>query len=143
MNRKKGGAAQMGDDRNTGLSLLIIPADAQLTGSIVSAGSVRIEGRLEGEIKIQGDLTLGVSAEIAGSVAARNASIGGRVDGDVTVSNLLEITATGTLRGDILTKDLAIERGGSFVGANRHHSISDSPPLEGCREAAGWLGIRD
>ncbi|MDR1069563.1 MAG: polymer-forming cytoskeletal protein [Gracilibacteraceae bacterium] len=101
-------------------SLFILPADAYVTGKIVSKSDARIEGKFDGEIEIKGDLTLGVSAEVEGNIKARNVSVGGKVKGGVTAGNLLEITASGSLRGDIITKELLIETGGVFVGSSKH-----------------------
>ncbi|MDR1961986.1 MAG: polymer-forming cytoskeletal protein [Gracilibacteraceae bacterium] len=108
----------MADNKNT--SLFILPVDALVVGKITSEGNARIEGRLEGEIEVQGDLTLGASAEVRGDVKSRNASIGGSVFGSVMVENLLEITTTGKLHGDIVTKDLRIEAGADFIGNSEH-----------------------
>jgi cytoskeletal protein CcmA (bactofilin family) len=101
-------------------TMLVIPEDAKVTGKVCSAGNLRIDGNVEGEIEIQGDLILGAKAEVKGTVIAGNISIGGRINANLIIKELMEITSSGKLYGDVLTSYIRIEEGGVFVGKCRH-----------------------
>ena len=44
----------------------VIAADVEITGTIKSASSVRIDGKLEGELNCGGDAVIGKDAKIKG-----------------------------------------------------------------------------
>lgn len=87
-------------------------------GKITSQASIRIEGRVIGDIVCQGDLTVGEGAEIQSNVQARNITIAGQINGDVTAAHKLAITASGKLFGNATSDTFTIEEGGIFTGSS-------------------------
>lgn len=104
-------------------------------GKIVSQASVRIEGRVIGDIECDGDLTIGEKAVIESNMRARNITIAGKVHGDVTASSKLSILATGKLLGDAFSASFTIEEGAVFAGTS-HMATGDtgSIPAKRSRE---------
>jgi hypothetical protein len=73
----------------------IVAAEITITGKIVGAGHVRIAGKFEGDVHIDGDLTIEKGAKLTGSIRAESVAIAGEV-GDSKV----ELLASGVLNGD-------------------------------------------
>jgi len=96
-------------------------------GKIVSQASIRIEGRVIGDILCDGDLTIGEKAVVESNVKARNITIAGEVQGDVVAMNKLSITASGKLFGNIESSAFTIEAGGIFTGTS-HMTVGDAIP---------------
>lgn len=103
--------------------LCYIAPDCEIKGSFISKGNVRIDGQIEGTIKVDGDLTVGQSAVIKADIEAQNLSIAGEVRGNVKTRDLLEIGSSAKLFGDIVVKQLKIEQGARFVGSSSYEGI--------------------
>ena len=98
----------------SGYSLL----DAQLSvaGDLDTGGSLRIDGRLEGNIRRADTVVLGVGATMSGDVHAREVAIGGTITGNVHATERVELQATAIVTGDILTQTILVQEGGVVNG---------------------------
>ncbi|HHV78686.1 MAG TPA: polymer-forming cytoskeletal protein [Firmicutes bacterium] len=104
--------------RNTGVPEAIetlIGKNVKIEGKLISEGSVRIDGQVEGHVQCQGDLIVGASARIAASVKAKSVSVSGEILGNVTAGRV-ELASTARVVGDIDCSELAIETGALFTG---------------------------
>jgi cytoskeletal protein CcmA (bactofilin family) len=99
---------------SSGYSLL----DAQLlvTGDLDTAGSLRIDGKLEGNVRRADTVVLGVGASMSGDVHAREVVIGGTITGNVHATERVELQATAIVTGDILTQTILVQEGGVVNG---------------------------
>lgn len=79
-------------------------------------GTVRIDGRLEGEIHTTGTLIVGEYAVIKGIISAGTLMTSGKINGTVTATEKVQILKPGVLIGDIRTPSIAIEDGAHFHG---------------------------
>jgi cytoskeletal protein CcmA (bactofilin family) len=79
-------------------------------------GTVRIDGRLEGEIHTTGTLIVGEYAVIKGIISAGTLMTSGKINGTVTATEKIQILKPGVLIGDIRTPAIAIEDGAHFHG---------------------------
>jgi cytoskeletal protein CcmA (bactofilin family) len=104
----------------------IISGDLVVKGTLVSAGDIQIDGRVEGDIRA-GALVVGEKASIEGDVMAEEATIRGHVHGSIRARRI-QLCATGRVEGNILHEALAMESGAYFDGNCRH---SDNPLAEG------------
>lgn len=86
-------------------------------GKLDFVGTVRIDGRFEGEISTEGDLVLGRKAHIMGTVRVGRLNSCGRIDGDVVVKEHTVLEATSVLNGSLSTPVLAVERGAVIEGS--------------------------
>jgi len=100
-------------------------------GVLESKGSVRIEGKFEGEIKTQGDILIGEKAIVKAQITARMATVSGQVTGNIAISNMLFITKTGKVYGNISGNQLSIEEGAIYKGLVHMDVLSSEKPLEG------------
>ena len=95
----------------------LIGLGTQIIGDIISAGDVRIDGTLNGNIKLNGRLVVGPNGKIEGNVTCQNADISGEIKGIVQVAEMLALKATARILGDIITGKLSIEPGAVFTGS--------------------------
>ena len=94
----------------------LIGLGTQITGDINSAGDVRIDGTLNGNIKLDGRLVIGPNGKIEGKVICQNAEISGEIKGTLEVTDMLSLKHTAKILGDIATGKLTIEPGAVFTG---------------------------
>jgi cytoskeletal protein CcmA (bactofilin family) len=109
----------------------ILSADAVVTGTLVSAGDLQVDGRVEGDVRSV-SLVIGDKAEIHGEVIAEDVTVRGRVVGRIRARKVLLCT-TSHVEGDILHEAFAVESGAFFEGNCRH---SDNPTGDAVPQAA-------
>ena len=80
-------------------------------GTIDGEGIVQIEGRVEGEIKLKGSLTVTTTGLVKGPIAADSVRVAGEVQGSITARDNLCLERTGSIHGDVATCSLVIENG--------------------------------
>lgn len=97
----------------------LISPGVEIKGNITSQGSIRIDGYVEGNLNIKGDLILGEKGKIKGEVKAENIIIAGKIEGRASAGTRLEIAATGAISGDINATTLIIDEGGLLDGNSR------------------------
>ena len=90
-----------------------------IKGDITAQGDFRLDGRLEGNIQLNGKLVVGETGQIRGNIVCQNANIIGQVDGNISVKEILTLHASAIVKGDILINKLAIEPGAAFSGTCR------------------------
>jgi cytoskeletal protein CcmA (bactofilin family) len=94
----------------------VISGEITITGKIDGAGSVRLLGRFDGDVHIQGDLTIDAGAKLTGSVRANSVAIGGEVEGNIESAESVEILSTGILNGDLKAGTLTVASGSRMRG---------------------------
>lgn len=110
----------MGSNKNQTMevgSINIIGKGTKIVGDITSAGDVRIDGLLTGNIVISGKLVLGPNGMVDGNITSVNAELEGEVKGIVNISETLSLKSTAKINGDIITSKLMIEPGALFTGS--------------------------
>ncbi len=90
--------------------------DTEFEGKFSFTGSVRIDGKLSGEIFSNGTLIVGESAIIKSQIHVADMIISGEVHGDIFAENRIELNVPGKLYGNIQTPKLVIEEGVIFEG---------------------------
>ncbi len=102
----------------------VIGTGVVVNGNLASQSDIAVDGTLTGNIQTEGDVTVGMNANIKGNVTGTNIMVAGIVHGNVTASGETSIRETGSVTGDIKATSLAVSSGGTFVG----RSIMDAPP---------------
>ncbi len=108
----------------------ILSADTAVTGTLVSAGDMQIDGKVEGDVRSV-SLVIGDKAEIHGEIIAEDVTVRGRVIGRIRARKVL-LCATSHVEGDILHEAFAVESGAFFEGNCRHsdNPIGDASPAQ-------------
>lgn len=94
----------------------IVAPEITITGKIVGAGHVRIAGRFEGDVHIQGDLTIEQGAKLTGGVRAESVTIAGEIEGNIESASKVELQSTGVINGDIKAGSLTVAPGSRMRG---------------------------
>ena len=108
----------------------VIGAGVTINGDINSEGSLRIDGKITGNIEIQGDLFVGSSAVINGNIIANNIELSGMVVGNIHSENLLRMLSTGKLYGDMQVNAFVADEGAFFQGKCSMPKTSESTESE-------------
>lgn len=94
----------------------LLAKDVDFKGVVNFEGTVRVDGRVEGEIHTTGTLIVGENAIIKGVVSAGVLMNSGKINGTITAVEKIQILKPGVLVGDIRTPLIAIEEGSHFHG---------------------------
>jgi cytoskeletal protein CcmA (bactofilin family) len=94
----------------------VIAPEITITGTINGTGHVRIAGRFEGDVNIQGDLTIESGAKLTGGIRADSVTIAGEVEGNVESAARVELLPTGVLNGDLKAGTLTVAAGSRMRG---------------------------
>lgn len=88
----------------------------EFKGVITYEGTVRIDGKVEGEIITQGTLIVGETATINAEVSAGVVISGGKITGNIRASQKVHLLSKAILNGSLNTPNLIIEEGVNFTG---------------------------
>jgi cytoskeletal protein CcmA (bactofilin family) len=99
-----------------GGDVTIVGQGAKLEGTVVSAGSLRIDGQIKGQVNAEGDVMLSPQSLVEADIRAQNVSVAGRFKGSILVKGRAEISRGGRVDGNITSKTLVVEEGAVFQG---------------------------
>ena len=105
----------------------IVGQGAKLEGTIVSAGSMRVDGQGKGNIQADGDVMLSPQSQVEADIRAENVSIAGRFKGNIAVKGKAELARGGRIDGNITSKTLVVQEGGIFHGQSIMDAGAGSP----------------
>ena len=88
----------------------------KVNGRLLFEGPTTIEGEIEGEILVHGNVTIGEHATIKGNINATSAVIRGKVAGDIQADKRIEIQPPAVIIGDLFTQSLVIGDGAILEG---------------------------
>lgn len=91
-----------------------------LTGELQGSSIIRIDGKIIGNVNVEGGVVLGENGNVEGNITTASAIIYGTVHGNVKAAQL-EIKKTGKVTGDIITDTLEIELGAQYNGRLEMH----------------------
>lgn len=120
---KKDGEKSENRSGGTEASLSIIAAGMHITGDIDTAGTLKVDGRIEGSVVGARQLMLGRNGAIHGNVHAGEVVIGGLVDGAIIAEERLELQGSAVVSGDIETKSIVVLEGARINGSVRMQEI--------------------
>lgn len=112
-----------GKDRTSLEDISILSAGVKIDGNILSEGDMRIDGKVNGNVTSNGNLTLGEKSHIIGDVKAKNITLCGHVEGIISSQEKLVLESGSRVIGDITAKTLVIEAGAKFDGKSHMSDI--------------------
>ena len=89
---------------------------AELSGDLIFANGVRINGVIKGKVRAEAILEIGPSGRLEAEVSVRKISIRGEFHGIIHASDRVEIHKEGKVFGEIFSPCLIIESGAVFEG---------------------------
>jgi cytoskeletal protein CcmA (bactofilin family) len=105
----------------------IVGAGARLEGNVVSAGNLRIDGQVKGQINAEGDVALSPQSQVEADIRAQNVSVAGRFKGSIQVKGKAHLARGGRIDGNITSKTLVVEEGGLFQGQSIMDGAAGAP----------------
>ena len=95
----------------------IVGTGARLEGNVVSAGNLRIDGQVKGQISmVQGTLLVAPTARIEADIDVTNVTIHGTMAGKVAAGERVELTPTATVKGTLVAPSVVLREGATFNG---------------------------
>ncbi len=119
--------------RNGGLNMdqanvvAFVGHGVEFKGVIKYQGSVRIDGKLDGEVHAEGTLYLGEQAVITAKITAQSVISKGQVTGNIIAREKIQLLAPAVMDGAVFTPSLLIEEGVQFNGTLE---MNKTPPPE-------------
>jgi len=94
-----------------------IGSAARVRGRIHGDGDLLVEGQVEGDLSLRGDLTIAEGGSVKSkAVEAQSVTIGGTLEGDVSASGPVRLVAGAKVRGNLRGSAVAIDDGARFSG---------------------------
>ena len=109
--------------------------NVEFEGTINYKGTVRIDGRLTGEIHTEGTLIVGQSAVVAAKVEAGTVVCQGKLVGDIVARENIQLMSPAVLDGSVKTPSLSMEEGVLFNGTCVMSSKSEAEARASSSEA--------
>lgn len=125
--------------------LNLIGSGTIIEGKFKSQGSVRVDGRIVGDITAQETVSIGAAGEVEGNVTAKNISVGGKIRGRLAAEEKLVLLSPAVVQGDISAAKLVIDEGATFDGKcsmssdeqAKSKSYEESPSRHDAKPALG------
>lgn len=109
-------------------------------GDLTFEGTVRIDGRFEGNINSKDSLVIGENAVVDAEIHVGKVVISGRVSGNIVAVESVEINSKAQVHGNIKLSgnQLVIHEGAVFSGGCEMGALErlEQPPLRELREAS-------
>lgn len=80
-------------------------------GKFYISGSLRIDGKFEGEIKTDEELVVGETGKVKTDITAKSVVIAGTVIGNINARNEVRLLETGKILGDINAPSVMLQKG--------------------------------
>jgi cytoskeletal protein CcmA (bactofilin family) len=141
LNAKKKGAN--GPDEN----FTFLGRGVDFKGVIHFDGTVRIDGKLDGEVHTKGTLVIGEHAVIKGLITAGTVICGGKIKATITATEKVQLLKPAVVLGDVRTPAIVIEEGAHIhgmcdMGVNKwsEQNDQDAKALENVHDLAAHRG---
>ena len=112
--------------KNTLLAMdTVLGEFTSFTGNIESEGSIKILGKVEGDIKASGDIYIETTSSVTGNIYGSNVFISGYIKGNVLAKGILHLMAPAKLYGDVEVNGIVTDEGAIFQGNCRMIEVND------------------
>jgi cytoskeletal protein CcmA (bactofilin family) len=101
-----------------------------ITGDLTSESDARIDGIVNGNIKVKGKVIIGTTGKVTGDISCSFCDIEGLVRGKLNIGNSLSLKSTSDFSGEIITGKLIIEAGAVFNGSCKMDGNKNAEPKE-------------
>src|SRR3954453_14051550 len=113
------------ESRRDGQNKFTLGTGDSLEGKLTYAGSINVQGRVEGELRIGGNIEVASGASVKALIDASSVTVRGDLEGPVTAREKVLLGRSAKLNGDVTAKRLQIEDGASLNGHVRTGSFEN------------------
>lgn len=103
------------DDSPSGATT-IIGAGTAITGNIDSTGDIRVDGKINGNVKAKGKILIGPDGSVEGDIAGEQIDILGKISGIINANDMLQLRGKAIINGDVYAGKLQVEPTVTFNG---------------------------
>lgn len=114
----------------------VLSSDVEIKGSVKFTNDLVVDGKIEGEILSDGNLTVGENARLKAEIKTATVVVYGKVHGNLTATDRVELKSSAEVIGDIKAKTLSIEAGAIFVGKSTVGTPAQAPAQAPAQPAA-------
>lgn len=104
-------SVESGDGREA-----VIGRTTRVRGRVSGDGNLRIEGSVEGDITVRGNLTIAEGGRATSALDVDAVTLQGELEGDIRARKDVRIEAGARVRGDVQSESIVLEEGAEFVG---------------------------
>jgi cytoskeletal protein CcmA (bactofilin family) len=122
---------EVGTMNGSGSEVTVVGQGARLEGTVVSAGSLRIDGQVKGKISAEGDVLLSPNSHVEAEIQAQNVIVAGRFKGNIVVSGRAELARGGRVDGNVTSKTLVVAEAAVFNGQSIMDQAGGAAPSAG------------
>ena len=97
--------------------IAFVGEEVSFKGTIKYQGTVRVDGRLEGEIYTDGNLIIGQKAVLSAKIEAGTVICQGQITGEILAKNRVKLLTPAVFDGSISTPLLYMDEGVMFNGS--------------------------
>ena len=108
----------------------VIGPGATFEGQLRIRGSLHVDGTIDGEVAVEGHVSVGPEGCVRGELRADRISIAGRVEATVTARGHLHMLPRGVLKGDATYQTLEVDKGGVIEGRAVPAEVEEAPAAE-------------
>ena len=94
----------------------VLARGARVRGRVSGEGSLRVEGQIDGDVTVTGDLAIHQGGGVKGDVDAHSVTIEGALEGDVAARGPVAIRSSAKVRGHMGGAEVSLEEGAQFNG---------------------------
>lgn len=116
-----------GEGRNVSDVVSIIGPGMKIEGDCRTDGTIRVEGRVDGSVRATKAVVIGKDGLVVGDVETQDAVVAGRVQGSIAAKSRVELQATCRIEGDIKSRRVKLEEGGTVDGRLKMDGSDASP----------------
>jgi cytoskeletal protein CcmA (bactofilin family) len=127
-------------ERPQGEITTLLGRGSEFEGKLTFEGTVRIDGKLSGEIFSEDVLVIGEGAQVNAEIDVGVIIVEGNVTGNIRAKRAVELHAPARVKGNIETPSLYIDKGVIFEGHSKMEGLASTPrprDLQGLAAAAG------
>ncbi len=89
----------------------IIGPTTRIVGNVSGKGGIRVEGVVEGDVRVDGPSSVAAGAKVGGVFHAESLDLAGTLGGDAVVSGTIRIRSTAVVHGQMKASEVSIEEG--------------------------------
>ena len=109
-------------------AVTVIGSKVKIVGEISGDEDILIQGRCEGNIRVNRKVTVAASGELQGDVHARWVIVGGRLHGQIHADERAELLASASVQGNVSAPKVIIAEGAQLQGSVATSGGAASPP---------------
>lgn len=106
----------LSDKQQSNGTLSLVGAGTTIEGKVKTDGSMRVDGKVIGDVTAKANVTVGGTGVVEGTVSAANIALAGRVQGTLIATEKLVLENKSVMRGDIRASKLVVDEGAIFDG---------------------------